>query len=222
MRIRVIFHVENKRFADESFSLFMENVFGNGDSYFFDGLRRWRRRRGVSTGSADVTVDLGYVDTTSGQTVAENNPLETAGVASGGTDATVPADIESSVFVVVDQAVNTKYLERMGAGIRDMVDRCRAAGLSDPEFKLTDGFVVSIRRKPEAAFETMRKASGQLAPLAVEAQFGTGSGLSRDQVEILSKCSDRPRPQNVRPRGGFRKALPKLRRAFVVLNFSSA
>jgi len=79
----------------------------------------------------------------------------------------------------------TKYIERMGTGIRDMVDRCRAAGLSEPEFKLTDGFVVTIRRKPEQAFETVSKASGQLAPVAFEDQVGTRSGLSRDQVEIL-------------------------------------
>jgi predicted HTH transcriptional regulator len=28
-----------------------------------------------------------------------------------------------------------------------MIERCREAGLSEPEFKLTDGFVTVIRRK---------------------------------------------------------------------------
>ena len=49
----------------------------------------------------------------------------------------------------------TKYIERMGTGIRDMVDRCRAAKLDDPEFKQTDGFVITIRRKPEQAFKAV-------------------------------------------------------------------
>lgn len=90
--------------------------------------------------------------------------------------------------LVAEPLYLTKYIERMGTGIRDMMDRCRAAGLSDPEFKLTDGFVITIRRKPEAAFETVSKASGQIAPSTPEDQVGTKSGLSRDQVEILRKC----------------------------------
>jgi predicted HTH transcriptional regulator len=87
----------------------------------------------------------------------------------------------------------TKYIERMGTGIRDMVDRCRAAGLSDPEFKLTDGFVATIYRKPGLALETVSKASGIEPPVASRDQVGTRSGLSRDQVVILRKClEDQP------------------------------
>ena len=33
-----------------------------------------------------------------------------------------------------------------------MIDRCRAAGLPEPEFALTDGFVVTLRRRPDRAF----------------------------------------------------------------------
>mgnify|MGYP000863233146 CR=1 FL=1 len=84
----------------------------------------------------------------------------------------------------------TKYIERMGTGIQDMVDRCRAAGLSAPEFKLTDGFVVTIRRKPGVALEKVTKASGQAAPAVSEDQVGTKLGLSRDQVGILRKCTE--------------------------------
>ncbi len=40
----------------------------------------------------------------------------------------------------------------MGTGIGDMIERCRAAGLQEPEFRITDGFVAVIRRKPERAF----------------------------------------------------------------------
>jgi predicted HTH transcriptional regulator len=46
----------------------------------------------------------------------------------------------------------TKYIERMGTGTRDMIERCRNAGLAEPEFALTDGFVVTLRRNPEGAF----------------------------------------------------------------------
>jgi predicted HTH transcriptional regulator len=55
----------------------------------------------------------------------------------------------------------TKYIERMGTGIRDMMDRCRAAGLSNPEFQLTDGFVITIRRKPESAFKAVGGQDGK-------------------------------------------------------------
>lgn len=37
-----------------------------------------------------------------------------------------------------------KYIERMGTGIRDMIRRCRAVGLREPEFRLTDGFALTI------------------------------------------------------------------------------
>ena len=42
----------------------------------------------------------------------------------------------------------TKYIERMGTGIRDMIRRCRTAGLAEPEIRLDGGFfVLTIRRK---------------------------------------------------------------------------
>lgn len=41
----------------------------------------------------------------------------------------------------------TKYIERMGTGIRDMIHRCRKAGLPEPEIRLDGGsFVLTIRR----------------------------------------------------------------------------
>jgi predicted HTH transcriptional regulator len=49
----------------------------------------------------------------------------------------------------------TKYIERMGTGIRDMIKRCREAGLPEPHFALTDGFVTTIRRQPGRAFEAV-------------------------------------------------------------------
>jgi predicted HTH transcriptional regulator len=49
----------------------------------------------------------------------------------------------------------TKYIERMGTGTGDMIERCRNAGLAEPEFSLTDGFVITLRRKPGRAFEAI-------------------------------------------------------------------
>ncbi len=46
----------------------------------------------------------------------------------------------------------TKYIERMGTGTGDMIVRCREAGLPEPEFALSDGFVTTIRRKADVAF----------------------------------------------------------------------
>lgn len=39
-----------------------------------------------------------------------------------------------------------KYIERMGTGTRDMIRRCREAGLPEPEFLVRDGFVTILRR----------------------------------------------------------------------------
>ena len=43
----------------------------------------------------------------------------------------------------------------MGTGTGDMIARCRKAGLKEPQFTLTDGFVITLRRKPARAFEAV-------------------------------------------------------------------
>jgi predicted HTH transcriptional regulator len=43
----------------------------------------------------------------------------------------------------------------MGTGTGDMIARCKEAGLAEPEFQQTDGFVITLRRKPERAFEAV-------------------------------------------------------------------
>jgi hypothetical protein len=53
------------------------------------------------------------------------------------------------------------YIELMGTGVGDMIERCRNAGLLEPEFYLTDGFVTIIRRRPELA---LKAVSGQSTP----------------------------------------------------------
>ena len=59
----------------------------------------------------------------------------------------------------------TQYIERMGTGTGDMIERCRKAGLPEPEFELTDGFVTTLRRQPERAFAIVgEEVGGQVAP----------------------------------------------------------
>ena len=42
----------------------------------------------------------------------------------------------------------TGYIERMGTGTGDMIRRCREAGLPEPDFAVTDGFKIVVRRVP--------------------------------------------------------------------------
>jgi len=48
-----------------------------------------------------------------------------------------------------------KYIERMGTGTEDMISRCRAAGLPEPQFSVRDGFVCTLERRPESAFSAV-------------------------------------------------------------------
>ncbi len=50
----------------------------------------------------------------------------------------------------------------MGTGTGDMIRRCRNVGLAEPEFALTDGFVVTIRRRPELAFKAVGGITGEV------------------------------------------------------------
>ena len=64
----------------------------------------------------------------------------------------------------------------MGTGTGDMIERCRNAGLAEPEFALTDGFVATIRRKPGRAFEVV---GGQVTEQANRSQsHGQSHGQS--------------------------------------------
>lgn len=74
----------------------------------------------------------------------------------------------------------TKYIERMGTGTGDMIERCRNAGLAEPKFALTDGFVTTIRRKPDRAFESV---GGELAGDATGEVAGQVTGQVEGQVE---------------------------------------
>ena len=57
-----------------------------------------------------------------------------------------------------------QYIERMGTGIGDMIDRCTAHGLREPMFGLTDGFVTTIWRKPEIALTRVSNQIPEVTP----------------------------------------------------------
>jgi ATP-dependent DNA helicase RecG len=71
----------------------------------------------------------------------------------------------------------SKYIERMGTGTRDMIRKCRAAGLPEPEFTLTNSFVTTIR-KPLAAGKTPEQdpAAGQVAGQVTGLLMSIGEG----------------------------------------------
>lgn len=59
-----------------------------------------------------------------------------------------------------------KYIERMGTGTGDMIRRCREAGLPEPEFALTDGFVITLRRKAvQVTGEVAGEVTGEVRKL---------------------------------------------------------
>lgn len=59
--------------------------------------------------SSNVTINLGYVNTTSGVAVPTNNPLNVSGVTSGGANTTIPIDIASSAFALSDLSGSWSY-----------------------------------------------------------------------------------------------------------------
>jgi predicted HTH transcriptional regulator len=51
------------------------------------------------------------------------------------------------------------FIERMGSNVEDMVEKCLNLGLSEPEFKIKDGFVSIIYRKQGIAYEKVKQES---------------------------------------------------------------
>ena len=89
----------------------------------------------------------------------------------------------------------TEYIERMGTGTLDMIRRCVEAGLAEPEFAVTDGFVTTIRRTtlpnqvtgqvPEQAGVQDENRGGQVggqAGVQAGVQVGVQAGVQADQA----------------------------------------
>lgn len=82
----------------------------------------------------------------------------------------------------------TKYIEKMGTGVMDMILRCNEFGLKEPEFKSDDDFVCTIFRKKHIAFTQIN--SGQIGG-QIGGQMGgqIGSQISEIQKEILNQIA---------------------------------
>ncbi len=87
----------------------------------------------------------------------------------------------------------TEYIERMGTGTLDMIGHCMDAGLPEPQFAVTDGFVTTIWRAPVASHGA-RTVSGRQPRVEVQAgvqaggQAGVQAGLSDREVAMLRAC----------------------------------
>jgi len=84
----------------------------------------------------------------------------------------------------------TRYIDRMGTGTRDMIRRCREAGLPEPAFAINDGFVTTVQRQtakaksvqPESRPESRPESQPESRPESLESRV-----LSLLEREPLSK-----------------------------------
>ena len=67
-----------------------------------------------------------------------------------------------------------KYIEQSGTGTLDMIRRCATAGLPEPEFTVTDGFVATIRRA---------------APQSETVSASGPSDLANKEIDMLRACA---------------------------------
>ena len=112
----------------------------------------------------------------------------------------------------------TEYIERLGTGTLDMIRRCVEAGLAEPEFAVTDGFVTTVWRSVLAGYVSgraeARSGSGGMHQSVgrqeghVEGHAGDQQGqdggqaegqaaLSAKEVAMLQACLDDAVPAEV-------------------------
>lgn len=79
------------------------------------------------------------------------------------------------------------YIERMGTGTRDMIRRCAEAGLAEPEFAVTDGFVIRMQRtaKPVAG-----RATPEVTPEVVRLVVALEGEMSRAELLAALELRD--------------------------------
>lgn len=73
-----------------------------------------------------------------------------------------------------------KYIERMGTGTGDMIRRCHEAGLPEPEFSVSDGFVVTLRRR---AGEVTGEVAGEVAGEVERVVLVLQGEMKRTQIQ---------------------------------------
>jgi hypothetical protein len=109
----------------------------------------------------------------------------------------VPASDRRPDSVYLEEVRNcdlypTKYIERMGTGILDMIRRCRKAGLAEPEIRIDGGsFVLTIRRKK--AEPGTKSAPRRAQDKAHEAQDEAHVLLTPIEIGLLAACATSPR-----------------------------
>lgn len=90
--------------------------------------------------------------------------------------------------LIAESLYLTEYIERMGTGTLDMIQRCTKAGLSEPEFEVSDGFVARIWRKVSRQRRDGLVA-GRLGPEMDQARRGIQHGLDAKETAMLRACS---------------------------------
>ena len=100
----------------------------------------------------------------------------------------------------------TKYIERMGTGSLDMIRRCREAGLRAPEFRLDDGFALTLRRREYASGNARVPATATPVETQVETQVKT-------PVKILRLLKKNPQMTLAEAAGEIGKSLSAVERA---------
>ncbi len=82
-----------------------------------------------------------------------------------------------------------EYVERMGTGTLDMIRRCVAKGLPEPEFAVTDGFVTTVWREAARAGASAEGHAGGHGGHA-----GGHAAPSDKDAALLRTCLDGPVP----------------------------
>ena len=88
----------------------------------------------------------------------------------------------------------TQYIERMGTGTGDMIERCQKAGLPEPEFKMTDGFVTTLRRIPNRAYELV---GGKTTPPVAGEATGEVTGEVKKLLLVCANTLSRSELQRI-------------------------
>ena len=79
----------------------------------------------------------------------------------------------------------TKYIEHMGTGTEDMIERCIRSGLKPPQFEQRDCFTITIFRNPEAAFRKVQLESGEADNHGEAISFPSGTPSGDIPKDIL-------------------------------------
>lgn len=84
-----------------------------------------------------------------------------------------------------------KYIERMGTGTRDMIRRCHAAGLAEPDFEVRDGFVAVLSRpKAAAAPQVTPQVTPQDKPLVLHALSELAEALDAPTPQVTAQVAE--------------------------------